>query len=54
MKKRNGLPVCRFGGLPCAGGGEKKCTHTRKKMSWCGRNGVWIFEVLSLETKNKS
>ena len=22
MKKRNGLPVWRFGGLPCAGGGR--------------------------------
>ena len=43
-----------YGCMPCSGGGEKKCTPTRKKMSWCGRNGVWIFEVLSLETKNKS
>ena len=29
-----------YGCMPSSGGGEKKCTHTRKKMSWCGCNGV--------------
>ena len=47
-EKRNGLPVCRFGGLPCAGGGGKKGAHTRKMMflvwaQWVGLGVTLLF-----------
>ena len=32
MKKRNDMGVWVYGCMPCSGGGEKKCTHTRKRM----------------------
>ena len=40
MKKRNGLPVCRFGGLPCAGGGGKEMRpHKEKDVPGVGAMG---------------
>ena len=42
-----------YGCMPSGGGGEKKCTHKKKDVLVWAQWG-WIFEVLSLETKNKS
>ena len=50
--------VCRFAGLAVCHAavvvGERNAPTQGKGCSWCGRNGGWIFEILSLETKNKS
>ena len=54
-EKRNDMGVGVYGCMPCSGGEKKGIRpHKEKGCSWCGRNGVWIFEVLSPETKNKS